>query len=517
MEEKQILLISNICFEPHFRSYIKYCFSNHSCDVKINTVSFEDISTDVTKFKTADIIVVCLNYETLYNDLSNDLFVGKISKTTIECDCVQKSSELYSYIKSHSYARIIWFGFEDYYLFQNNNYGMLLAFDGLIDRINLTISDLIQEDTFIDLKRLIATVGIKNAYDIKGKYRWNVPYSKELIHFMVDEIQKQDLIYNGNTRKCLVLDCDNVLWGGILSEDQISGIKIGASGLGRPFQDFQKYLLELYYHGVILAVCSKNDEADVMCVFKEHTGMVLREENIVCFKCNWENKSDNIIDISKTLNIGLDSIVFVDDSIFEIESVKSILPEVRSILYQRDTIYNELSCFNLRRNLDLKTVQERTSTYKSNILRTKLQNSTISYEEYIESLEMFLDIHKVKECELARISELTQRTNKCTNGTRYTVDQLKNKASLENYELFAVCLSDRFSNLGVVGTIGLESAHVDLFSLSCRALGRGIEEKMLQWILERGIDKIKFIETSKNTSLLSIINQKDLRLLEIKT
>ena len=210
------------------------------------------------------------------------------------------------------------------------------------------------------------------------------------------------------------------------------------------------------YHGVILAVRSKNDESDVLRVFRDYTGMLLREEHMSLCQCNWNIKSDNITNISQSLNIGLDSIVFVDDSIFEIGSVKTILPEVTTVLYQRDPIYGELPCFNIKRCANLQTVRERTSTYKTNILRFEIQKNALSYEDYISSLAMNVEIHKAKECELARIAELTQRTNKCTNGTRYTVDQLKEKFFSLDDELYTVCVSDKFSNLGVVGAVGIK-------------------------------------------------------------
>ena len=498
---KRITLLTNICFEPYWRTFIKQRFSRLSYDTQLNAILYDEYQDNIDDFRFANLILVCLSFEELYSNLSNDILSGKTTYKAIENDCINKCSNLYSYIKSHSKASLIWFGFEDYYCLQCRNYGALLSFEGLVDQLNFALNDMIKEDSFIDFKRLIATVGIKNAYDTKGKYRWNASYSKELISLMVDEIYKQHLITTGNTKKCLVLDCDNVLWGGILSEDGIEGIKIGGNGLGKPFQNFQRYLLDLYYHGVILTVCSKNDESEVLRVFRKHTGMLLKEEHIACFRCNWNNKPDNIKDISESLNIGLDSIVFVDDSVFETESVNTMLPQVTTILFQRDTVYDELSCFNLKCDIDLQTVRERTSTYKTNILRSELQKNASSYEDYISSLEMIVDIHKTTECELARISELTQRTNKCTNGTRYTIDQIKSKISSADYELYTVCLSDKFSNFGVVGVIGIKGYTIDLFSLSCRALGRRVEENMIEFALERKANKVYFCNTNKNEGI----------------
>lgn len=498
---KQITLLTNICFEPYWRTFVKERFSCPPYSIQVNSILYEGYQDNIKDISFSDLIVVHLNFEMFYVDLLNEISSGKVTYEAIKDDCINKCRNLYSYIKSYSKASVIWFGFEDYYSIQKNNYGALLPFDGIVDQLNLALNDMLKEDTFIDFKRLIASVGIRNAYDARGKYRWNAPYSKELISLIVNEIYKQCLIATGNTKKCLVLDCDNVLWGGILSEDGIDGINISGSGLGRPFQDFQRYLLDLYYHGVILAVCSKNDELDILRVFREHTGMLLKEEHIACFTCNWNNKPDNIKDISESLNIGLDSIVFVDDSIFEIEAVKTILPEVTTVLYQRDSVYDGLSCFNLKYRTNIQVVRARISTYKTNILRFELQKNASSYEDYICSLAMIIDIHKTTECELARISELTQRTNKCTNGTRYTLDQVKAKTSMVDYELYTVCLSDKFSNFGVVGVVGIKDGTIDLFSLSCRSLGRRVEEKMIKFALERNADKFRFCDTTKNEGI----------------
>lgn len=314
------------------------------------------------------------------------------------------------------------------------------------------------------------------------------------------------LIHIGDTRKCVVLDCDNVLWGGILSEDGIENIYLG-DGLGRQYQDFQCFLLTLYYHGVILAICSKNDEADVLRVFREHNGMILKEKNIACFKVDWNNKAENIKLISDELNIGLDSIVFIDDSEHEINLVRSVLPEVLSLLYDRDNIYDKLTCFNLCNSVNLSNVEQRNKTYQTNNQRKSLKEQCKTYGEYLEMLDIAIDIHETRQSEIARISELTQRTNKCTNGVRYTVEQIKQKTSDTDYKLYSVFVSDKFSDLGLVGVIGTKGDFMDLFSLSCRALGRNVEEKMLEFIIANNVLYYNFISTYKNDSLHLKIEQ----------
>lgn len=495
--KNRVAVVSNIIFEPYLHTYIKNTFPSFPLDY----IPYEEINERHDSLKSADIVAVCLNFEAIYPNALNNIDSGEISINDIMQNAIGKIQEVYFEIKARSKALIIWFGFEDYYVNSNITYGTLPVLNGVIDKLNLTLTDILSNAVYIDLKYLIAKVGISAAYSTKGKYRWNAPYSKELIGLMVDEVYKQYLIYAGSTKKCIVLDCDNVLWGGILSEDGIDGIQIGNSGLGRPFWDFQRFLVMMYYHGAILTVCSKNDEADILKVFREHSGMLLKEKYISCFQCNWNNKPDNIKAIADTLNIGLDSMVFIDDSHFELEAVTSLIPEVTTILYDRDTVYQKLSCFNLRSNIDISNIDKRTETYRTNIKRKELKENSKSFDEYISSLDMRLDIHKTFPSEFARVSELTQRTNKCTNGKRYTLEQIKDRKSLAGYHLYTVCLSDKFSDLGIVGVIGIYNNTIDLFALSCRALGRKIEDKMIQYSLETGVNTALFYNTQKNDTV----------------
>ena len=406
-------------------------------------------------------------------------------------------------IKNDMCVERIWLSFEKYS--SNSKYYLGHIYHNYIDSINDEISQhLYYTDTFIDFNYLISEVGIKASFDTNSKYRWNLRYSKKLINEICNEIYKQFLIHSSITKKCLVLDCDNVLWGGILSED---GIRLSSSGMGRSYYDFQRFLLELYKHGVILAICSKNDHSDVMKVFNEHSGMILKEEHIACFKTNWNNKVENIKNIAHDLNIGLDSIVFVDDSEFEIRSAKMMLPEVIAILYDRDTIYKNLSCFNLPNKIELKKIIQRNDTYRTNECRSDLKSECRSFDEYLCKLETKVDIHPALPMELIRLSGLTQRTNKCTNGRRYTVEQLKKLNATSEYSLYSVSVSDKFSDLGIVGAFGIGNDILDLFSLSCRILGRNIEEAMIEYIVQKGVLAFHFTSTGKNKDIELKLNK----------
>ena len=509
LSKVNVVVVTNITVEPSFGMYLKDIFKKEGLNVRLNSIPFNEylLQENSDKIINAEQIIVWLNIDCFYPNIINDLACGKISIDDIEQDVQNKFTKLAAYLKQKSKAPILWIGAEDYcYHPYTYHLGYSLTNKGLIDRINITLNGIVNEnDTYVDLKTIIAKFGIEKAFDNKSKYRWNAPYSRDLLQEVAGEVHKQYLIRNGITKKCVVLDCDNVLWGGILSEDGIEGIQLGSSGLGRPYQDFGRFMLNLYYHGVIIAICSKNDKSDVLRVFKEHSEMILREEHIGCFCVNWNNKADNIKAIAETLNIGLDSMVFVDDSDFEIQAVKALLPEVTVVKHERDNIYGQLSCFNLKSNIDIEKIQRRNHTYQTNELRRNLRAEASSFDEYLNALETRVDIHEALPIELSRIAELTQRTNKCTNGRRYTVQQINERLNA-GYELYSVSLSDKFSDLGLVGAIGIDGNTLDLFSLSCRALGRNVEEIMIGFIREKNIDKSYYNLTVQNNELHFKIN-----------
>lgn len=494
-------------FEPYLRTYISKAFSAAAVVVQWIYVPYDEISEKQNVLRSADMITLCLNFDALYPDVLNDVASEKIKFDKVERDAVHRCKNLYSLIKANTKSKIIWFGFEDYYIQHDIICGNVPMADG-VDRINQTVNNALIGDVYIDLKRLIAKIGIHNSYSPKGKYRWNAPYSKALVERMADEVYKQYLIYTGKTKKCIVLDCDNVLWGGVLSEDGVENIHLGNSGLGREYQDFQRFLLNLYYHGVILTVCSKNDKDDVLRVFREHSGMILREEHIACFKTNWEDKPSNIKTIAEELNIGTDSMVFVDDSQFEEEMVKSFLPDVMTIQYDREQMYNKFSCFNLKKEIDFSNIKQRNNTYRTNQQRGELKKLCNSYDEYINALDVKIDIHPMTPAEYGRVAELTQRTNRCTNGKRYTVSEIKTRKTVPKVHFYSVAVSDRFSDLGIVGAMEVEDDILKLFSLSCRALSRKVENEMLHYISDKyNLRSIEFKSSEKNESLYNFLKE----------
>ena len=366
-----------------------------------------------------------------------------------------------------------------------------------------------KESTIVDLEHLIAEIGVANAYDYVGKYRWESPYSHALLRIVAQEVLMQYQISCGLTKKCIVLDCDNVLWKGTISEDGLSGIKLGGTE-GKVYKEFQKYMKAMYQLGVILAVCSKNDLQDVLNVFENNSDMVLTKDEIAAFEVNWEPKAENLRKLSERLNISLNHMVFIDDSQFEIESVKQLLPEVDTILFQRNGLYDRLNMFRLSVNIDARDVEIRKQTYQSNESRERMKSAYSNYADYLDALKMKVTFETPDN--LFRISELSQRVNKASNGRRYHIGQLEALLAGGEYHLYAVRLEDKFGDLGTVGTLGVKKQPkgylLDLFCLSCRALGRNLEEKMINFVKEKyGAEQVFFETTYKNDSLRAILEQ----------
>lgn len=508
MKSINLAIVSNIVFDPYIKTSLINSFSKQNINVNIFSVFIEDYDLmSINEMVTnVDLIFVALNFERLYPNYPLTLYEGNSGTEEIVNNTINLSKTIYDCLLTKFYVPVIWLNFEDYYMKFKNIIGNVFCGEYIVDSINLKLQETIHDCIFIDLKRLIANVGIFKSYDFKGKYRWSNPYSKELVESISTEIYKQYLILHYITKKCIVLDCDQVLWGGILEENGFDCIRIDGGTIGKPFQDFQRMLLYLYYHGVILCVCSKNDESNVLNVFKEHSGMILKEQNIACFMVNWDNKPTNIKKISDYLNIGLDSIVFIDDSEEEIAEVNSILPEVFTIKYNNKTIYENLTLFSLNQHINLTNVNNRTNAYKTKHTRNALKKLYQNQEEYLRSLKIIIDIHQSIPSEFLRISELTQKTNKMTNGIRYTFYEIE-RISKSEYNLFSVFLKDKFSDFGLVGVIGINGDTLDLFSLSCRAFGKGVEEKMISFIKKYNIKKFIFQSTSKNDHVYELINK----------
>lgn len=397
-------------------------------------------------------------------------------------------------------------------------------------KLNENLQDLCEEidNVFcVDLNTVISQVGYNIGFNQR---QWEVakaPLGPKLLIPLAKEYGKFVRALNGKTRKCLVLDCDNTLWGGILGEDGPTGIKLGPTYPGSSYQNFQKQILNLYHRGVILTICSKNNEEDVLDVLENHEHMILKKHHFACLMINWENKASNIANIAKELNIGLDSLVFADDNEFECDWIKSQLPDVKTLHMTGDPALFQNILINPGYFDSLFFSEEdksKTEMYLSEKKRNELLVSTSSYEEYLNDLQIRAFIEKAQSQDLERVAQLTQKTNQFNLTTiRYTVDNINQLVSSEDSDIYTLKVSDKVSDLGLiaVGIIKYEgdTAVIDSFLMSCRALGRGLEDALLAFMIkEAGRNnkkKIKgrYVPTKKNIQTQEFYNKNKFKLL----
>ena len=294
-------------------------------------------------------------------------------------------------------------------------------------------------------------------------------------------------------KKCLVLDMDNTLWGGVLGEDGVDGIRLGGDYPGKAFSYWQRALLQLEKNGVILTVCSKNNEADVIEAWQHNPNMVLKREHFSAVRINWQDKVTNLRELAAELNIGLDSMVFIDDNPTERELVRQLLPQVAvpdfpEKPYQLMPFFKQLVENYFRIYTVTSEDRAKTEQYQANALRKADEARFPDMESYLYSLDMELDIVPADEHNLPRIAQMTQKTNQFNLTThRYTEADVQR--FLDNgWRIYCLGVRDRFGDSGITATVFLEpvddiTVNVDSLLLSCRILGKGIEEAFFKTVL----------------------------------
>jgi len=398
------------------------------------------------------------------------------------------------------------------------NYGAKLniSFVYNIRKINVLLMELGQAtpDLFIcDLASLHADLGNNFTFDPKMYINADMVYSIDYLPYIAKNITDIIQSITGSFKKCLILDLDNTLWGGIIGDDGMEGIQVGHFGIGKIFTELQLWFKQLSNRGIILAVCSKNTEEIAIEPFKNHPDMVLKLEDIALFVANWENKADNIRYIQSVLNIGFDSMVFVDDNPFEREMVKAGIPELTVPDMPDDpaeylTFLRRLNLFETASHTE--EDEQRTILYKEEAKRNQLLHSFENENDFLENLQMLGGVNAFDEFSIPRVAQLTQRSNQFNLRTiRYTEEDIKRITSDNSYLTMALTLEDRFGHHGLIGVIILKkeddrTLFIDSWIMSCRVLKRGMEVFTLNSIIDLAslynFEKIAgaYIPTKKN-------------------
>jgi FkbH-like protein len=376
-----------------------------------------------------------------------------------------------------------------------------------------------------DLEALAARLGAEQFYSTRDMLAAMQPFSAAALAAVATRLAEVCALYKTTPVKCLVLDCDNTLWGGIIGEDGLSGIQLGETYPGLCYQQFQRQLDQLNRLGFLLALNSKNNEADVRQVFEKHPGMVLKPDQIAAARINWQDKATNMRALAEELNIGLDSLVFVDDSAFEINLIREQLPQVRCLMVPPEpwALLRVLPDAGVVDRLRV-TVEDREKArmYAQERLRKEFEQGAGSLEQYLRGLGIRMVFEPFQaDLHLARAAQLTQKTNQFNLTTRRYTEATLREALRSGAAAFMASLADRFGDYGRIALAIVRptaTPHVgtlDVFLLSCRVIGRGVEDSFLRLVMAEmkrsGFARLEaeFIPTAKNAVCQEFLAQNE--------
>jgi FkbH-like protein len=375
----------------------------------------------------------------------------------------------------------------------------------------------------VNIDKVISKVSIDKSIDLRYFYSSKALYSIEFYKAYSEFISPIIFSVLGKTKKALILDCDNTIWKGIIGEDGAEGVELSVKDKsGNVFEEVHHLAKALAKQGVIVGLCSKNNEEDVEQVFLKRSDMALKSEDITIKKINWADKVTNLREIAADLNIGIESLVFVDDSAFEINFVKENLPDVLSIkvpekLYEYPAeIRKTYSQFYKKRNT--KEDLDRANLYKTDESRKLERAKFSSLDEYLASLQLKVNIFVDSRNLVERTAQLTQKTNQFNfTGHRYTESEISRFIESEKNRVYVFGVTDKFGDYGITGLaiilIQDNKAEIDSFLMSCRIIGRNIENAVLNFILRNleanGIESVaaKYIQTAKNAQIESFYDK----------
>jgi FkbH-like protein len=367
----------------------------------------------------------------------------------------------------------------------------------------------------LDLSEMACDMGREHFYNNRVWYMGSIPFSKSGEDALVTEITRIWRAIRGSRKKCLALDLDGTLWGGAIGEMGVEGVHLDTTGSGARFRDFQRRILDIKESGALLAIISKNNSSDALSGVRNHPAMLLKEEDFAAIRTNWAPKPENLISIAEELNIGTDSFVFIDDNPIERETMQITLPEVTVPNFPADSAQLERFMIDVAREyfLQFRSTDEdmkKTEQYRAEAGRRERRSAYSSVEEYLASLEMTLSVEGLTGQNIPRAAQLTQKTNQFNlTARRLTEAEMHTIADDASSRAYIGQLSDRFGDYGKIALclarISGKTAGIEIFLMSCRVMGRGVESAFLQFVerdlSEAGVTSItsEYVPTLKNS------------------
>ena len=409
--------------------------------------------------------------------------------------------------------------------------GMLDAKNGqgisyVLSRMNLRLSQNLQntENLYIlDAQRWVSLAGA-GAFSPKLWYMGKIPFGNQVFKEAVSDVKAALHGLSGNARKLIILDLDNTLWGGIVGDDGWENLRLGGHDpIGEALVDFQREIKHLTNRGILLGLVSKNEESVALNAIRKHPEMLLRLEDFVGWRINWMDKAQNIIDLVSELNLGLQSVVFIDDNPVERARVKDVLPEVMVPEWPEDKMLYPKTLLGLR-CFDSPSVtaedHARTNMYAENHQRGALKKSARSLDDWLGDLDTRVQVEELNQANLKRTVQLLNKTNQMNLRTRrFTEQELMYWLSTGLRKMWTFNVSDKFGNSGLTGVLSFEEEHprgiIADYVLSCRVMGRKIEDTMIyvsiQYARSVGLDHViaEYVQTHKNGPCLEFFKGTD--------
>lgn len=509
---KEIVILSNVTTDS-LKEILELELRKENINADVSIGNFDSIVSDSIKFSSSDAVIIYWEMANLVPDISDNYY--SFSSKNIDEIVEQKINEIEETFKNLKKVPLVIFNkFSSFKFDKNPLISNSVSIIG--NHLNAFLEKNKNKNTFlVDLNKIFYL--LKNPINERQFSLTSELYTEEFYFKYSEYIKFLFMSLYGKSKKVLVLDCDNTLWGGVLGEEGENNIQINKDNVeGKIYRSVQKIVKNFMNEGVLIALCSKNNLEDVDLVFSKNKNMILEEKDIVIKKVNWKDKASNIKEISEELNLSLDSFVFVDDSKFEIGLVNKELPEVKTLLvpealedYPSSMQSLELDFFKVSSSSEDKN---RTSLYTEEENRKKAKKSYDSIKDYLASLNLKLKIHKENEVVISRAAQMTQKTNQFNLTTkRYAEEDIKKFIDDNFAKIYSFELSDKFGDYGITGLSICKinkkneiEAEIDTFLMSCRVIGRDIEKVFLEEVLKElfkdgvSIIKARYKETQKN-------------------
>ena len=529
LKECKVAILGN-CSTQHLATALKGYGYKENYNLNIFDSDYNQIDSQIMDDASElyqhdpEFVLIYMSTEKLYEQFCD---MNLESRAEFADIIIQKISNYWATLNNKIKTNIIQFNFIeiDDRIFGNYANKTPNSFIYQLRKLNFNLMELSSntKNAFIvDLSTIQNFYGRENVYDDKLYYIAKMPLSTNILPEVAKQVVDVIKTLHGKLKKCVILDLDNTLWGGVIGDDGLKSIQIGELGLGHAFSEFQMWLKELKNRGILLAICSKNNEDTAKEPFEKHPEMVLRLDDISMFVANWENKASNIKNIQATLNIGMDSMVFIDDNPFERNLVRGMIPDITVPELPEDpALYlSYLKSLNLFETASYsENDKDRTKQYQAQAQRVTMQNSYENFDEYLKSLEMVATAHKFDEFEIPRISQLTQRSNQFNLRTiRYTEAEIEEICRDDKYFTLSFSLKDKFGDYGLISVVIMEkqddkTLFLNTWLMSCRVLKRGMEEfiinKVIETAKENGFEKVigEYIKTPKNSMVENIYSK----------